>query len=255
MNLSLKRIFTAFLITLMILPLGISRSLAVSSITTESFISELKTRIKDTLKVTDENISILWNDEALEKKVADIRKIYPGKTVYIKLNDGIIKDISGKISLPVSVLVDDKPNRILYLKCKVDVFKEVLLAKTKIKRGDVISENLVEYSRLPLNKVQLNVTKMKMEDAVGKMATMDIQEKAVITSNLLKEKTVIFRGNQVTIKLINGDLTLTGVGQALQDGNLGQSIQVKVLGFRASRIVSGKVLGVDFVEINLGGNN
>jgi flagella basal body P-ring formation protein FlgA len=94
---------------------------------------------------------------------------------------------------------------------------------------------------------------MEMAEVVGKMATMDISENSVITSNLLKEKTVIFRGNQVTIKLINGELTLTGVGQALQDGYIGQNIQIKVLGFRASRIVLGKVLDVDLVEINLGG--
>jgi hypothetical protein len=68
MNLSFRKTLTTFLITLMILPLGISRSLAVNSITTESFVSDLRTKIKDTHQINDENISIEWTDEALEKK-------------------------------------------------------------------------------------------------------------------------------------------------------------------------------------------
>jgi flagella basal body P-ring formation protein FlgA len=254
MNLSLKRNFITVLIILMIIPLGITRSLAVTSITTDSFISELKTRIKEMYRVTDENIEITWNDGALEQKVAEIKKFYPGKNVDIKLNDVIIKDISGKTGIPVNVLVDDKPNRIIYLKCKVDIFKEVLVAKSSIKRGEVVTADLIEYSKIPITRMQVNAAKIKLESVVGKIAAMDISENAPITSNLLKEKTVIFRGNQVTIKLINGDLTLTSMGEALQDGFIGQNIQVKILGFRSNKILSAKVLDVDLVEIILGGN-
>jgi flagella basal body P-ring formation protein FlgA len=255
MNLSLKRNFITVLLTLMLIPLGISRSLAVNSITTESFISELKTKIRDTFRVTDENIEIKWTDDALEQKVAEIKKFYPGKNVNITVNDVIIKDISGRSGLPVNVLVDEKLNRILYLKCKVEVFKEVLVAKSNIKRGDVITDDLLEYSRLPVKQMQVNASKVKLEDVVGKVAAVDINEKTVITSNYLKEKTVIFRGNQVTIRLVNGELTLTSVGEALQDGYIGQKIQVKVVGAKATKILMAKVLDTDLVEIDLGGNN
>jgi flagella basal body P-ring formation protein FlgA len=255
MNLSLKRSLTTLLITLMLIPLGITRSLAVNSITTDGFISDLKSKIKSFYHVNDENIEITWTDDKLEHKIAEVKKFNPGKNVTIKLNDVIIKDISGKNGIPVNVLVDEKLDRIVLLKCKVEVFKEILVAKTRINKGDVITDDLIEYSKQTINRMQVNSQKIKLEDVVGKVAALDINENSVITSNLLKEKNVVFRGNQVTIKLINGDLTLTSVGQALQDGYIGQNIQVKIVGGRSTKTVIARVLDTDLVEINLGGNN
>ncbi len=253
MNLSVKRNLIVLLIILFFIPLEISRSLAVSFVTTENFISELKTRIKQVYQVNSEDIVIEWSDESLEKKITDLQKFYPNKTINIKVKDAIIKDISGRIGIPVDVYVDDKMNRILYLRCKVDILKEALVAKTNIKKGEVLIDELLKYTKLPINKTR-NIQAIEKENVIGKVATSDILENSIITSNLLKERTVVFRGNQVTIRLRDGDLTLISVGQALQDGFIGQAIQVKLLNSTLSKIIMAKVIDVDLVEINLGGN-
>lgn len=94
-----------------------------------------------------------------------------------------------------------------------------------------------------------------IEKIKGKLALTDIKENSVITSNLLKEKIVVFRGNQVTIRIRNGDLTLTSVGEALQDGVRGQNISVKVTSFQSKRTVMAKILDAGLVEVILGGSN
>lgn len=243
------------LIALLLIPLEISGSLAVNYISTENFFSELKSKIKDNYKVGFEDIVIDCKEDDLGKKILEIRNFYPNKDVNIGVNDAIIGDISGKNGIPVEVFVDGKLNRILYLRCKVEVLKEVLVAGVKLKKGDVISDEQLKYSRVPVNKIQRNSELVSIENAIGKELTRDILENTVITSNLLKEKTVIFRGNQVTIKLINGELTLLGVGLALQDGYVGQNIRVKVVGWATQKVVTGRVISADLIEINLGSKN
>lgn len=234
-----------------------STDLAYSAgyVTTESFITSLKNRIKDVYQVSQDDIQIEWKDDDLGKKISDLQKFYPGKSISIEVKDSIIRDIAGKQGIPVDVLVDDKQNRIIYVRCKVDVLKEAIVAKFNIKRNESITEDNIKYYKVPVNKIQRNIVPSSPANIVGKVAMIDITENTVITSNLLKEKTVVFRGNQVTIRIRNGDLTLTGVGEALQDGYSGQNIAVRVTSLESKKTVMAKVLDVNLVEINLGGSN
>ncbi len=226
-----------------------------NNITTDSFILNVKHKIQEAYKVGFEDISVDWKDDDLGKKIDDLQKFYPNRTIDIRIKDSVIKDISGKQGFPIDVLVNGKPNRIIYLRCKFDVLKEAIVASFKIKRGETISLDNIKYLKVPINKISKNLVPVSTESILGKMVIMDINENTVITSNLLKEKTVVFRGNQVTIRIRNGDLTLTSVGEALQDGYVGQNIPVKISSFSSKKTVMAKILDVSLVEINLGGSN
>lgn len=238
------------------LPLGGIASPAVSTLTTDSFINNLKEDIILTYKAKPEDILIRWEDEPLEKKIGEIKKLYPGKEISVKVKDFILQTISGKVSLPADLFIDGKLNRILYIKCKVEVLKEVLVASANIKKDEDLTENNVKYVRIPVNKIHGRTnTIIGLEEIKGKIAVSEIKEDSVITSQLIKQKTVIFRGNQVTIRIINGGLTLTGVGQAMQDGYLGQNITVKITSFSTQKIILAKVLDYNLVEVDLGSDN
>lgn len=223
--------------------------------TNQEFIKELIQKVSQTYNVTDSDVVVEWKDDSLEKKLSDLQKFYPGKDIDLQIKDSVIKDISGKTGIPVDVNIDGKQNRIIYLRCSVDVLKEAVVANELIKKGEELTSGNIKYFKVPVQKIPKFGYLEDTEKLIGKIAMTDIKENTVITSNLLKEKIVVFRGNQVTIKIRNGDLILTSVGEALQDGYVGQNISVKVISFPSKRTVMAKILDAGLVEVILGGSN
>lgn len=225
---------------------------ASTLITTESFLSEVKMKVENFYNVSSDNVSIDWTDDKLEKKLSAIQKFSPKKNLEIKVQDNILKNSAGKSGLPIEVYLDKKLNTILYVKCKVSIYKNVLVAKVPIKRGELVTEEHFKLAKVSIS----GLTQQTLTDSsnlIGKSALIDIKENTVINSNLLKEKVVVFKGNQVTIRIVNGALTLMSSGEALQEGIIGQNIMVKVLG-PAKKTVMAKVIDSTVVEVNLGGN-
>lgn len=244
------RLFLNFLIVLFTLQFSVEAS---SLTNTESLILELKSKIKEVYKEDDENILIQWDDEKLEKKISDLQKMYPKKNVEIKISSNSVKNILGKSLIPIDVYIDKKLNRTAFFKCKVDIYKNAVLSAINIRKGDNVTEEFFKLSKIPSSKL----TKMHVTDLSalsGKTAAVDIKENSLITLNLFKEKILVFKGNQVTIRIVNGDLLLIGSGEALQDGYLGQVITVKVNNSKDKKLINAKVLEQSLVEVNLGGN-
>ncbi|GIW23282.1 MAG: hypothetical protein KatS3mg068_2289 [Candidatus Sericytochromatia bacterium] len=105
-----KIIFSLFLTAIF------TKEVLSSPIDTSLFISELKIKIKNYYNVDFDDIKIDWQDESIEKKIIEIQKNYSNKNVNIDIKDAIIKDIIGKSGLPVEVYIDNKLNRIIYVK-------------------------------------------------------------------------------------------------------------------------------------------
>lgn len=223
--------------------------------TNKDLIKDLKSRIAKNYNVKEADILIEWKDEDLNKKIADLQKFYPNKDIELEIKESSIKDIAGKKGIPLNVNIEGKQNRIIYVRCDIDVLKEALVAGSEIKKGEELTEENIKFSKIPMQKIPKFMYSDDITKVKGKVAITDIKENAVITSNLLKEKFIVFRGNQVTIRIRNGDLVLTGVGEALQDGFKGQNISVKVTSFPSKRTVMARVLDAGLVEVILGGSN
>lgn len=253
MILSLKNLIVSFFISSLLI-FSSSDSYA-KDWTNDVLIKDLKSKISKSYSIPETDILIEWKDDSLEKKILDLQKIYPNKVLELEIKEGTLKDISGKKGIPLNINIDGKQNRIIYIRCDIDILKEALVAANQIKKGEEITEDKIKYNKIPIQKIPKFMYVDDKEKIRGKIAVTDIKENSVITSNLLKEKFIVFRGNQVTIRVRNGDLTLTGVGEALQDGYKGQNISVKVTSFPSKRTVMAKVLDDGLVEVVLGGSN
>jgi len=223
-----------------------------SPLETSLFISELKIKIKNYYNVDFEDIKIDWQDDSIEKEIIEIQKNYPNKNVNINIKDVIIKDIVGKSGLPLEVYVDNKLNRIIYVKCKIDVLKSVIVAKTNIKKGDIIDVYNITLKKLGISTIPFNIINDNISNLYGKVAVINIDEGKPITLNAVKDRTIVFKGDEVTIRIVNGDLVLTAIGQSLQDGYIGQNISVRVISGASKKNIVARVLGVGLVELNLG---
>ena len=105
------------------------------------------------------------------------------------------------------------------VKKEITVFKakSYIPANTDITNSMIIRDN--EFVELDKIENYLN--------PVGRVATKSIyQEETLTTLNTLPDVTVK-RGEEIVVVATNGAVTIRGIGTALQDGRVGESIKVK----------------------------
>ena len=90
MKLTLKKLFYVSLLSVLVFPLGNIQSFAAT--TNQTFISDIKSRIKEAYGVNPQDITVEWKDDDISKKISELQKFYPGKSISIEVKDSVIKD-------------------------------------------------------------------------------------------------------------------------------------------------------------------
>jgi flagella basal body P-ring formation protein FlgA len=74
-----------------------------------------------------------------------------------------------------------------------------------------------------------------------------LQAGEVVKTTDLEPVPAVQRGDWITLRMTNGDIAMEGRAEVLQDGQLGQSVRVKLTG--AERSILARVTGAGIVEI------
>jgi len=107
----------------------------------------------------------------------------------------------------------------------ITVNKKVIIAKTKIDRGQFISDDLIEIVKLPI-KSGLNNVISTVAEIYNRESTQFIKEGSIITNVMVRFPPVLKRGDKVTIRIDTGKLSLSIPGITKEEGGLGEEIQV-----------------------------
>lgn len=134
----------------------------------------------------------------------------------------------------------------LPLRLEVRAFRNVVRAKERLKRGEVI-----DASSVYVTEEMLNYRNSKALDnpakVIGKVARRNINQGEIITSSSFEEEALVQRGDLVTMVARNGGITVTALGKARSNGALGETIIVENLD--SKKRVEGKVIGERMVEV------
>lgn len=152
----------------------------------------------------------------------------------------------GNIIVPIQVIVDDVPKEKLFLRARVSVFDRIVVAKKRLKRGDLISS--VEAAVEERDIAVLNPSIIKdLSVVLGKEAKTYIPEGNAIYDWMIKERPFVKKNEKIKI-IANGQNVLVAVaGIALEDGNPGSEIKVKNLS--SGKEMIGRVTGIREVTI------
>jgi flagella basal body P-ring formation protein FlgA len=151
-----------------------------------------------------------------------------------------------------------KPNNTLLVSChgnvswgvrlsyKLQRFAQVLTPSRTIPKGEKITENDV---RLIENDItQLNSYFTDKSSVVGQLAKTIILPGQIIQANQIIPSKFVKRGEMVTMIAEIPGLKITSKGTALNDGTLGEAIQVKAVG--SKRIVDATVVSEHTVQVS-----
>jgi flagella basal body P-ring formation protein FlgA len=133
-------------------------------------------------------------------------------------------------------------------------FDGVVLARTVIHRGQVLTERDVAIERREVNQLDGYLT--SLQDVLGRSATRTIVPSQIVKNSDITvpvgqpSSVAIKRGDKVTlVARTAGRLVVTVAGEAMQDGREGDRINVR--NADSKKIVVGRVVGRDKVEVSL----
>lgn len=151
---------------------------------------------------------------------------------------------SNVIVVKVSFYVDGKNVKSINLSLKTNIKKIVYVASRYIQKGILITEDMIT------EKFIENIVPYAVEDKgdiIGKVTTRIIYPGQIITDSSIAEEPLVSKNREVEAIRRTGNLTVTTVLIALQDGYLGQTIRLR--NPDSFREVLGTVVGKDKVEV------
>lgn len=113
--------------------------------------------------------------------------------------------------------------------------------------GEVIDANLVEYNRIPLNRITKDIVTKKVQ-LIGKIVKASTQPFQMIPLSFIAEPRVIHKKDLVTIYYDSNNVIIRVKGVALEDGGVGEIISVKNLD--SNQILKAKIESQSMVRVN-----
>jgi len=145
-------------------------------------------------------------------------------------------------------LVGDNSNKKMAITLKVSVDMPVLTAMRKISRRSELNQANVKsmIKRINWNADQYVTS---FEELDGMMAVQVLRAGDGITKNMIRSKPDMNRGDDVTVKIVSGNLIVETNGTAKKDGVIGDNVFV-ILSKTGKRI-SGEVISKNIVKVEL----
>ena len=120
-------------------------------------------------------------------------------------------------------------------------FEEVFAVptlKTRTFAGDVITESDIIVQKLPASRVRKN-TLMKAQDIIGRSPLRTISAGRSIRQDEIRQLPVVAKGNQVSMTYQMNNLHINALGEALEEGAVGDTIRIRNL--TSNKVVHGTV--------------
>ncbi|GHS88845.1 hypothetical protein AGMMS49957_11050 [Synergistales bacterium] len=128
------------------------------------------------------------------------------------------------------------------------IWTESALVMTRsVKRGEILRASDVMVRQLRVNKAGVYIS--RPEDIVGRALRKNISQGEAIQKDLLLTSNAVTRGKSVTIVARNGSLVVRAKGEALENGAVGETINVRNVASKT--IIRATVTAADTVEVKM----
>ena len=130
--------------------------------------------------------------------------------------------------------------------CRLELFADIVVAKTTVRRGSAITREMLDIVR---REVSLPADDFCTEIAqvTGQQAKRTIRVRGLLRKSNLEPLPTIRSGEIVMIVADNGNIKITARGIAKKDGAMGETIPV--LSLRSNKKIHGRVIGGGTVQV------
>ncbi len=172
----------------------------------------------------------------------------PHETGTLRIEDLTHDSDGGPFSAYIESDRSDGTTQRQLLRGRVDFVARVPVASRAIRKGQEITNADIKWRELSLRLLGSD-TAEHLEQLVGLAAKRNLRQNQPIKRSDLRTPIMIAKGAMVTIILRSGGISLSSAGRALQDGSLGESIQI--MNMQSKRTLEASVTGPDRVSVTL----
>ncbi|MFH1541851.1 MAG: flagellar basal body P-ring formation chaperone FlgA [bacterium] len=153
----------------------------------------------------------------------------------------------GNVIFPLIVTLGEEEQKI-FIRAEVKVLKKIVVAGKLIKRGQLITEELLTTAEKDIAMIPQKYF-TGLEQLKESEAKTNIPKNSVLYEWMIKTVPQIRRGDSVTINVMANNLLVKSAGVALEDGYIGKMIRVRRTG--SDKIVDGKLVTPNEVKVVL----
>jgi flagella basal body P-ring formation protein FlgA len=162
-----------------------------------------------------------------------------------RLANVMLDKSSGRFSVTALLLQGAAVSQ-LQLSGQVTAMAEVPVLRELVARGSLVSQDLIDYSLLPANRLAAGMV-VDAADLIGQAARRTLHPNRPIRAADLMAPIVVAKNKLVSMVYEVGALRLTARGRALGDGGAGALI--KVLNIDSKRTVDALIIDGDTVAV------
>lgn len=191
--------------------------------------------IEQTASYNSEQIKI--NVRAIDERIE-----IPECAVPITASSNGLQQNQSNISVKLSC---ESNNWYLFTHATVAIVEKVVVSADNLNPGTLLAANNLKIVEIDKNKLR-GPTFNRKEDIIGARVKRRMREGNIIDSRML---CYVCKGDRITIAALSGGLSLRVYGVALQDGTLGDTIQVK--NTSSDKMVYGRVTSTSEVTVSI----
>jgi len=138
-----------------------------------------------------------------------------------------------------------QPRWQIYMTAKVQITKPIIVSRRAIMKGEALSASSFQLQQRDITTLRNNYFSQPSE-VVGYAAKRNIPPNSVLTTSMLKQATMIEKGDSVMIEARKGSLSIRMAGTALQKGLKGKQISVR--NDKSGRVIKAVVIAPGLVR-------
>lgn len=147
------------------------------------------------------------------------------------------KGLSGKVNIRIRCQSESWG---IFIPVDIQVYGPVVVSRVTLPRGSIIRQEVLALREMETSALNYSYFQ-SIEQVAGTEATKAIQANGVIFSNMVQAADAVRKGDDVIISARTGNLNVRIKGQALQDGAIGEQIQVR--NSQSKRIIKAIITG------------
>lgn len=154
----------------------------------------------------------------------------------------------GRTAVPVAIEIGGKKLKTVYPRVEIKVWQDVWVSTEALHRGRLFDPSLGRAERRSLETV-MGAPATSLSNLTGALVKREVPAGTVLVNEMFDLPALVKNGNQITVKLVSGELIIVTRGQAVGDGAMGQLVRVFNPDSRKDYVA--RVTGIDEVEVRL----
>lgn len=179
-----------------------------------------------------------------------LRDVYipKGEVSYRIRRIGDNKHIGGYSSWMLSLNTDGKEAKKILVRAKVEVIDDVVVAKSRIKRGSEIAESDLLTIRKDISKESKGYAS-EAELTIGQVARRDILPNEDLNTQVVESPVLVSKGSPVKLVFKGKNIFLSNIAKAMKSGRAGDIIPVRTV--NSNKTIYAVVRDSNLVEVAL----